>query len=94
MHPADIKAAIYKKGFTLKELSISRGFKPQDVSNCFETGRPSVEVAISEFLDISLYVLWPDRYRPDGLRKNPRDSRKSSAHSSGKSTAKNKQSVA
>lgn len=78
MHPADIKALIAKKGYNFRQLDEIFGFPPKTCWDTLRTGRPSAEREIAKFLNLPPKKIWPDRYWPDGTRKNLRDRRHSS----------------
>jgi len=73
MKAQDIKNALKTRGLSLIDFDDLYGFNVNSTSECLRTGRPTVEKRLSEFLDIPLCELFPDRYYPDGIRKNPRD---------------------
>lgn len=66
-HPADIKAALEKRGLTLAELSRSAGYSPTAAGRALRTAWPAVEQVIAEALDVTPQDLWPDRYDTDGV---------------------------
>lgn len=72
-HPADIKAAIQKKGQTLSGLALANGLNESAcrASLCRYQSRKADEV-IAAFLDVSLHALWPDRYDALGARNHVR----------------------
>jgi len=65
-HPVDIKAAIQKAGSNLTQLAVSAGLNPGACRRAVRSRHPAGERAIADFLDIPLWVLWPDRWRQQG----------------------------
>ena len=71
-HPADIKAAIEKQGMTLQQLSIKYGLTPNAVSIALKKPLKGGELAISEFLNIPVHLLFPTRWDINQNRVRPR----------------------
>lgn len=69
MHPEDIKAAIRKRGWTLKELAEANGMAKQNIALAIRqrVSEPAEEV-IASFLDMDPREIWPSRFRDDGKR--------------------------
>lgn len=61
-HPADIIAAIRKKGSTLSAISRSAGLNSATLSNALSRRWPKGERLIAEFLEINPAEIWPSRY--------------------------------
>lgn len=62
-HPADVKAAIAKKGTTLAELSRQHGYsRPTSFYNALKVPYPKVERIIAAFLELKPEQIWPSRY--------------------------------
>jgi len=66
-HPADIKAALEKRGIRLAWLSHDAGYSRNAVSDAIN-GKwwPAIERIIADALDTKPWVLWPERYNNDG----------------------------
>lgn len=70
MHPADITAALAKKGHDFTSLAASlkppvdRSLVGKVVHGSRRT--PRVQKAIARVTGLSLLELWPDQYRDDG----------------------------
>ena len=77
MHPADIKAALEKKGLSLAEVSRQAGYHPTAAGRCLRTSWPEMERIIAEHLETRPQEIWPDRYDRNGvsLRYQPRTHR-------------------
>ncbi|XBS69761.1 helix-turn-helix transcriptional regulator [Acerihabitans sp. KWT182] len=65
-HPADIIAALRKKGTTLAALSRSAGLGSSTLANALTRPWPKGEWLIAEALGIQPAIIWPSRYY-DGL---------------------------
>lgn len=62
-HPADIKAALEKAGWTLRRLSFHHGYKSgTTLKNALHTRWPRGQRLIAEALGIDPAVIWPSRY--------------------------------
>jgi lambda repressor-like predicted transcriptional regulator len=74
-HPADIKAALHKAGWTLTALAKEHGLTSQGtLSKAFTSSYPVAEKRIADALGIHPRTIWPTRYfdsgepKPRGLR--------------------------
>lgn len=77
-HRADIVAAIWKSGTTLRALSIMNGFAPSTLRASLGRPHPRAHDIIATTIGESRQTIWPqfydakgNRYRPGG----PRDER-------------------
>lgn len=68
-HKEDIKAAIRKKGVTLKQLSVRHGLPSAATRTALSHSYTSAETVIAEFLGVPASDLWPERYRGDKPRR-------------------------
>lgn len=69
-HPADVIAALRKRGITLRALAIKHGIKDSSsFSAALVRSLPANEKRIAEALDMHPQDLWPSRYFADGTRK-------------------------
>jgi len=68
VHKADIKAMIEKKGSSLSELDRASGFSDGTCRDALRRKRPKAELVICEFLQLPPFVVFPDRYDPQGNR--------------------------
>jgi len=71
-HREDIKAAIRKKGRTLRQLSLELGCDRTAVSIALKQPWPKVRKGIAELLGTTPVALWPADYHPDGTPKSAR----------------------
>lgn len=74
-HHEDIKAAVRKRGVTLKQLSLDAGLCESAVRVAFKKPVYRAEQAVAAFLDVPVQELWPDRYEPDGTPRHQRSVR-------------------
>jgi hypothetical protein len=72
MHPELIRAQIRMRGKTLTGLAKDYDLHPRVVVKALSQPSLSGEKAISDFLNIPLYKLWPGRWTEDGRRIRPR----------------------
>lgn len=61
-HPADIIAALRKKGTTLAAVSRRAGLSSSTLANALSRPWPKGEWLIAEALDIHPAEIWPSRY--------------------------------
>lgn len=69
-HPADIKAALHKKGITLKGIADAYGLTSSStLSSVFTRSYPLNEKRIADAIGIHPMEIWPSRYNKDGTVK-------------------------
>lgn len=69
-HPADIKAALDKAGWTLRALAAHHGIKASStLSHTFERSYPLNEKRIADAIGVTPQEIWPSRYNEDGSKK-------------------------
>jgi Ner family transcriptional regulator len=61
-HPADIKAALEKKGWSLRRLSQHHGYSPDMVKTALVRPYPNAERIIAQALGLAPETIWPSRY--------------------------------
>lgn len=61
-HPEDVKAAIRKKGITLRDLSVRNGYSESYLRNALMRPLFDAEQIIARFIGVPAQVIWPDRY--------------------------------
>lgn len=71
-HPADILAALHKRGITLLELSRRCGIKGSSTLSkaMVNTSYPLNEKRLADALGMEPKDIWPTRYNADGTRKS------------------------
>lgn len=62
-HRADIKAALEKKGITLRMLSINSGLGRDTIKNALDRKWPKGERIIANAIGVPPSVIWPSRYQ-------------------------------
>lgn len=68
-HSEDIKAAIRKRGQSLKSLALANGLCESACRASLLRPQPASDRVISKFLGVPLHRLWPDRYLAGGQRR-------------------------
>lgn len=69
-HPADIKAALHKAGWTLRSLALAHGLRDStSMSAALIRSLPANEKRIADALGKHPKDIWPTRYNEDGTRK-------------------------
>lgn len=71
-HPADVLAALKKRGHTLAGLSTANGYHPTAAGKALKRPWPAVELLIANAIGVSPHVIWPTRY--DGIAPPDGDS--------------------
>ena len=74
-HPADIKAALHKRGITLAGIAKAHGMTSSStLSSTFTRSYPANEKRIADAIGVHPKIIWPSRYyesgdpRPRGFR--------------------------
>lgn len=71
-HPADIVAALRKRGWSLRRLSVHHGYSPTVLARALRVPWPKGEALIAATLGMAPTELWPERYGADGCsRRRP-----------------------
>lgn len=69
-HPADIKAALNKAGWTLAAIAKKYGLcNSTALSHAFRVSSPAAERRIAEAIGVAPSVIWPSRWNDDGTPK-------------------------
>lgn len=69
-HPADIKAALHKRGITLSGIAEANGLNSSSfLSVALVRSAPAGELYIAAALGLHPKDIWPSRYNTDGSRK-------------------------
>jgi Ner family transcriptional regulator len=69
-HPADVIAALRKRGITLRALAVMHGIKDSSsFSAALVRSLPANEKRIADALEMHPKDIWPSRYFEDGSRK-------------------------
>jgi len=61
-HPADVLAALKKRGKTLSGLSQAHGYHVTAAGKALKRPWPALEALIAAELDLSPEEIWPSRY--------------------------------
>lgn len=70
-HREDIKAAVRKRGGTLRGLALQHGLEPTTMSRSFRVRMPTYNGIVAAYLGVSTGELWPRWYRRDGTPRSP-----------------------
>tara|TARA_B100000678_G_scaffold193518_1_gene161941 strand:- start:486 stop:815 length:330 start_codon:yes stop_codon:yes gene_type:complete len=65
-HPADVKAALEKSGWSLRRLSVQHGFRPESLAKALYHSWPRAEQIIAMAIGEQPEQIWPNRYGRDG----------------------------
>ncbi|WP_082025214.1 helix-turn-helix domain-containing protein [Ruegeria sp. ANG-R] len=71
-HPADILAAVQKRGRDLASVARANGIAPRTASKALQEPCYSGEQVIAEFLGKAAHEIWPNRYDKAGIPLHPR----------------------
>ena len=61
-HPADILAAVKKRGLSLAKLSVDHGYHATAAGKALKRSWPALEAVISAAIGVKPEVIWPSRY--------------------------------
>jgi Ner family transcriptional regulator len=61
-HPADIKAALEKAGWSLRQLSVENGLAPTTLQHVLTVSYPKGERIVAKALGKQPEEIWPQRY--------------------------------
>ena len=79
-HPADVVAALHKRGITLRKLAEQHNVSGRDIILALRERCLPAERRIADAIGVTPQTIWPSRYNPDGsrtdLRKLPRGPRR------------------
>ena len=65
-HPADILAALKKRGHSLAGLSVSNGYHPTAAGKALKQSWPAMERLVAAALGVAPQTIWPSRYDQNG----------------------------
>jgi Ner family transcriptional regulator len=61
-HPADVLAALKKRGFSLSGLSVTHGYHSTAAGKALKRPWPALEALIAEAIGVPPERIWPSRY--------------------------------
>ena len=76
-HPADIVAALRKKGTNLNRLAEASDLSRSSVRKALRRVHPRANRLIAEAIGVDLHTIWPDWFDKAGTRKHPSPDRAS-----------------
>jgi Ner family transcriptional regulator len=65
-HPADVLAALKKRGLSLAGLSVAKGYHPTAAGKALKQQWPAMERLLAEALGLVPQEIWPSRYDAEG----------------------------
>jgi Ner family transcriptional regulator len=65
-HPADVLAALKKRGQSLAGLSVANGYHPTAAGKALKQPWPAMEQLLAAALGIAPQTIWPSRYDREG----------------------------
>ena len=65
-HPADVLAALKKRGHSLAGLSVAHGYHPTAAGKALKRPWPAMEAIIAAALGVQPSFIWPSRYDSAG----------------------------
>ncbi|SMG56958.1 helix-turn-helix domain-containing protein [Cedecea sp. NFIX57] len=71
-HPADVVAALHKRGTSMARVSREAGLASATLANTLKRPWPRGEWLIASVIGIHPAEIWPTRYRRQGLTRQPR----------------------
>lgn len=73
-HPADIIAAVHKRGTSLAAVSRSAGLSSSTLANALIRPWPKGEMLIAQAIGMDAADIWPERYYDNNHRRLDRES--------------------
>lgn len=86
-HRADIKAALEKRGWSIRRLSLNHGYAGKSLAGALSKPWPRAETLIAETIGVTPQRIWPSRYHRDGTPKSGRGERGLGRYRAKRSTA-------
>lgn len=74
-HPADIKAALEKAGWTLRKLSQHHGYRPGSLAFALRKPWPRAQQLVAEAIGEDPRTIWPSRYEAGADTSDKHNSR-------------------
>ncbi|MEO8713870.1 MAG: helix-turn-helix transcriptional regulator, partial [Acetobacteraceae bacterium] len=65
-HPADVLAALKKRGQTLAGLSVAHGYHPTAAGKALKRSWPALQALIAREIGVQPQTIWPSRYDARG----------------------------
>jgi Ner family transcriptional regulator len=65
-HPADVLAALKKRGNSLAALSVANGYHPTAAGKALKRRWPALEALIADAIGVPAAEIWPSRYTAEG----------------------------
>lgn len=65
-HPADVLAALKKRGHSLAGLSVANGYHPTAAGKALKQAWPAMERLVAAAIGVPPQEIWPTRYDADG----------------------------
>ncbi len=65
-HPADVLAALKKRGHSLSGLSVANGYHPTAAGKALKQPWPAMEQLLAEAIGTAPQEIWPSRYDTEG----------------------------
>ena len=66
-HPADIQAALKKRGWSFRKLSLSHGYAAGSIKHALIQPWPRAERIIAHVIGVEPWDIWPSRYDEDHI---------------------------
>jgi Ner family transcriptional regulator len=68
-HPADIVAALHKRGYTLRDIARREGLTSATaLSRAMTQSYPASEQRLAKYAGVPVQMMFPTRYHPDGTK--------------------------
>lgn len=74
-HRADIKAALEKRGWSMRRLSLASGYGANSLKLALDRPWPKAEAILAEAIGVPPQRIWPHRYHRDGSPRSGRGER-------------------
>ena len=66
-HPWDIKAALGKRGYSLRKVALDNGYAITSANDALRKQWPNMERIIADIIGVEPWEIWPSRYDENNL---------------------------
>lgn len=71
-HPEDVKAAVRRAGWSLRQLSLHHGYDENTLRHALRTPSRAYEKLIADVIGVPPEQIWPSRYQRAGRALRPK----------------------
>lgn len=68
-HRADIKAALEKSGWSLRQIALENGLSENTIAKALSIRYPRAQMLIARAIGVAPELIWPSRYGADAPKR-------------------------